>query len=32
MLGDLGEDEKRIGHCGFSMKDVGRPADEELYA
>jgi hypothetical protein len=32
MWGDMGEDEKGIGHCGFSMKDVERPADGKLYA
>jgi hypothetical protein len=32
MWGEMGEDEKGIGHCGFSMREVEQPEDGKLYA
>lgn len=32
MWGDMEEDEKGIGHCGFSMREVAQPEDGKLYA
>ena len=31
MWGDMGEDKEWIGHCGFSMREVGPPEDGKLY-
>lgn len=32
MWGDMGEDEKGIGHCGFSMREVEQPEEGRLYS
>ncbi|KAF3037237.1 hypothetical protein E8E12_005872 [Didymella heteroderae] len=32
MWGDMGEDEKGIGHCGFSKQEVAQPENGKLYA
>lgn len=32
MWGDMGEDDKGIGHCGFSAREVEQPESGKLYA